>query len=88
MGTQFKTGALPYVKPELEPAKLDSMHHLYQPGEEVKCKGVTYVVMEGHSCKKCVFWKEGFCHKPKALNECCGYSRADKTWIYFVIKEK
>lgn len=88
MATSNQTGALPYIKPILEPTLENKMHHLYQPGEEVKYQGITYKVVEGKSCKKCAFWKEGFCHKPKSLNECCGYSRSDKTWIYFVIKKK
>lgn len=88
MGTSNKIGSSPYIKPLLEPAKLLKQHHLYQPGEEIPYQGLIYQALEGKSCKKCVFYKEGCCHKPQPFNECCGYSRSDKTWIYFVIKEE
>lgn len=88
MATSNKTGAMPYIKPLLEPCKVIKVHKYYSPGETFKHRGVTYEVLEGKKCKECAFWnKEGYCYKPQSITECCGYSRPDKTWIIFKIKK-
>lgn len=84
MGTQSKTGALPYVKPLLNSVKVESSHKFCKPGDILTFKGVRYEAVEGKKCKDCAFYHpDSCCTKPASFNECCGYSRPDQTWIIF-----